>query len=510
MRNFVPPILFCLFIIQVTVYGQPSNFQAPVSINEDGSNPDKNAMLDIQSSDKGLLIPRMPFHEIEQIANPAEGLMIYDTEFHCLRIQMQGKWHCLYQNLNGPDAETHITGWAIPTYDEDFNTSIALDSKENMYVTMVTEDDEIRLTKFDNKGNVLWNIFETSGIKHGSATVDSNDFIYTIASTEDDYYDDEEDIPIKFNGITSPYSGNFITKTSPDGKNSTIYPLPNAKIKDIALDSNGDILFVFTFREQVTFNGVSYVDDKDNIRKIGIAKLDNNFNEKWIVMLDALINDPGVYDYSISVSVNIDEDDNVYVAGLHNNGVNPLPIEQSEIKAFNMFITKLNTLNGDHIWTKNHGSDLRLYRADVQCTDRLVFVGIYEGATNEPYPNQGNAKIFKYNTKYGGLYSIFNPAGLERTFNYAINDASYEIALSFQPVDENGYSTPMKLLTYNMGDSNGPKKVVNQTFSYAGDLSYNADGSKIYGIAEGKVIGNAIIEQQPGSEYHIIYKVYNE
>jgi len=51
-----------------------------VGINDDGSTPDNSAMLDISSTSKGLLIPRMTQAERDAIGSPAEGLMIYQTD----------------------------------------------------------------------------------------------------------------------------------------------------------------------------------------------------------------------------------------------------------------------------------------------------------------------------------------------------------------------------------------------------------------------------------------------
>lgn len=48
-----------------------------VAINNDGSPPDGSAMLDITSSDKGILIPRMADHTT--IASPVQGLLVYNT-----------------------------------------------------------------------------------------------------------------------------------------------------------------------------------------------------------------------------------------------------------------------------------------------------------------------------------------------------------------------------------------------------------------------------------------------
>ena len=53
---------------------------AQVSINIDGSGPDNSAMMDIKSSSKGLLIPRLTETERNAILNPAMGLMVFQTD----------------------------------------------------------------------------------------------------------------------------------------------------------------------------------------------------------------------------------------------------------------------------------------------------------------------------------------------------------------------------------------------------------------------------------------------
>ena len=51
-----------------------------VGINETGANPDASAMLDIATSNKGLLIPRLSKAQKSLIATPANGLLIYQTD----------------------------------------------------------------------------------------------------------------------------------------------------------------------------------------------------------------------------------------------------------------------------------------------------------------------------------------------------------------------------------------------------------------------------------------------
>ncbi|MEN0051065.1 MAG: hypothetical protein AAF806_28630, partial [Bacteroidota bacterium] len=55
----------------------PTNAQ--VGINNDSSDPDASAMLDVKSTDKGMLVPRMDSTARNAILNPAVGLLVYDS-----------------------------------------------------------------------------------------------------------------------------------------------------------------------------------------------------------------------------------------------------------------------------------------------------------------------------------------------------------------------------------------------------------------------------------------------
>ncbi|MBL4704843.1 MAG: hypothetical protein JKY54_09995, partial [Flavobacteriales bacterium] len=50
-----------------------------VGINTDGSTPDGSAMLDIKSTSKGLLIPRLTAAQRTAISLPATGLLVFDV-----------------------------------------------------------------------------------------------------------------------------------------------------------------------------------------------------------------------------------------------------------------------------------------------------------------------------------------------------------------------------------------------------------------------------------------------
>ena len=74
-RRFFYGQLFAavLLFISINVSGQS------VAINTDKSIPDGSAMLDIKSTNKGLLPPRLTKQQIFSIVNPAAGLMVYNS-----------------------------------------------------------------------------------------------------------------------------------------------------------------------------------------------------------------------------------------------------------------------------------------------------------------------------------------------------------------------------------------------------------------------------------------------
>ena len=55
------------------------SFAQTGSVGINNANPDASAVLDIVSTQKGLLIPRVTTNQRTSIASPANGLLVYDT-----------------------------------------------------------------------------------------------------------------------------------------------------------------------------------------------------------------------------------------------------------------------------------------------------------------------------------------------------------------------------------------------------------------------------------------------
>jgi hypothetical protein len=71
--------LFFFLSLFIFLMCQRTNAQS-VAINNDGSAANGSAMLDVKSSTKGILIPRMDSNSRKAISSPADGLMVYDTD----------------------------------------------------------------------------------------------------------------------------------------------------------------------------------------------------------------------------------------------------------------------------------------------------------------------------------------------------------------------------------------------------------------------------------------------
>ncbi len=81
-------IVFLLFECHTTF--------AQVGINNDGSQPDDDAMLDIKSTTKGLLPPRLSTSEMYAITSPPAGLLVYNTTTNTICFYDGSYWRSLY------------------------------------------------------------------------------------------------------------------------------------------------------------------------------------------------------------------------------------------------------------------------------------------------------------------------------------------------------------------------------------------------------------------------------
>lgn len=140
-------ILFSLLISLFTLLTFQQISAQGVSINEDGTDPDVSAMLDIQSTTKGLLIPRVNFIEMYTISNPAIGLLVYCTSDNNFYFYNGGAWNKIVGSddndwtLDGNDMYSNNSGLIgigttnyLPTH------KLTVENSESEYVLRLIGD----------------------------------------------------------------------------------------------------------------------------------------------------------------------------------------------------------------------------------------------------------------------------------------------------------------------------------------------------------------------------------
>ena len=122
-------LVFTLFTVGLT---------AQVGINTDDSDPDPSAMLDVKSTDKGMLIPRMTTAQRTTIAAPATGLLVFDNDLNA------------FYYFDGNDWTALVTSNLSTLQDADNDTKIQVEKN--------ADEDIIR---FDVAGNEAWRMEES-------------------------------------------------------------------------------------------------------------------------------------------------------------------------------------------------------------------------------------------------------------------------------------------------------------------------------------------------------------
>ena len=107
-------VLFSFLVLQLS--------SQAVGIRADNTSPDASSMLDIKSTTKGLLIPRMTSGQRSGIPAPAVGLMVYDTDTQSFWYRSSGGW----LNMSSPvkaSAYIYNTNFQYCTIENDITFS---------------------------------------------------------------------------------------------------------------------------------------------------------------------------------------------------------------------------------------------------------------------------------------------------------------------------------------------------------------------------------------------------
>ena len=132
-----------------------------VGINKDGSSPDPSAMLDVKSTDKGLLLPRMTTIQRIAIASPANGLAVFDTDTKSFWFFNGAAWiesatgsSANFWTKNGNDLSSNNSG-NIGIGTNTPSEKLTILSAYDTYGLTLT-DGNIKISSYIGKGQGAW------------------------------------------------------------------------------------------------------------------------------------------------------------------------------------------------------------------------------------------------------------------------------------------------------------------------------------------------------------------
>jgi hypothetical protein len=276
IKNQIIMKYLLIITISILLIGPGLEIYGQVSITNDASSADESAMLDVKSTDKGVLVPRLTTTQRTAISNPADGLLVYDSTSASFWFYSAGDWIELVNSNNtiwsrsGPHAyyDKGFVGVGTNSPADLFHVEAPL----GIIPFQVSIDGLPKMRIFDNggcsfgidappppngvliegllepNGNIITGhdlLVESTGsnswlqMKKGPNffQIDNNGL---FGGAEEDIYfqNNYAKMGIEYRGIRAITDSNVLIATSTDNKNITI----QAGSREIIITNNGDII----------------------------------------------------------------------------------------------------------------------------------------------------------------------------------------------------------------------------------------------------------------------------
>ena len=329
-----------------------------VGINSDGSTPNSSSILDVKSTDKGLLIPRTDTTSVNTAGTPADGLMIYSPTDKQFYFYTGSRWNAINGELIDRDGDTRIE---VEKINDEDKIRMTIGGEEALIIKR-SAGGQIIYDMPQNKRNVF--LGSTAGSQNGldSTFVNSAKFNTGIGYSS---------LRGNTNGLANTSVGASAMTFNTTGNNNSAVGV-SAMQSNISGDNNssfgnGSMFLNTTGNNNVAMGINSLYSNKSGNQSIGIGYRTGLYDTISInnVYVGANAGAGGptssfVHDKSNNVMIgtgsgeNAQGDDNVFLgynSGKNESGNNKLYIENSDATASNALIygefdTNLLRVNG--------------------------------------------------------------------------------------------------------------------------------------------------------------------
>jgi hypothetical protein len=257
-----------LLFATALLLGIQSYAQTGVAINTTGNEPDTSAMLDVSSTEKGMLIPRMTEAQRTAIAIPAKGLLVYQNDgtegfyyydgsawtrlssgtytetdpvfglsaAHGITSTNITNWNMaygwgdhagLYRPVTWVPTWSDIAGnpfhWSSPANGDLMRYDLSTEHWENFapeYLTSYTETDPVYSSKFDLTGAAIGDLLKFNGTKFVKFTPNFTESNYLYNSKYGVKLLARNDAQTHVDFVISPKGNGAIISHEPDGNSS--------------------------------------------------------------------------------------------------------------------------------------------------------------------------------------------------------------------------------------------------------------------------------------------------
>ncbi|SMC63143.1 autotransporter outer membrane beta-barrel domain-containing protein [Moheibacter sediminis] len=463
--------LITILIIAVAV-----NVTAQVAIGKE--NPDPTAILDVESTEKGFLPPRMTTAQRDAINSGSftEGLIIYNTDINCIQYWNTTLWvsFCDGNTDPGGGGEDPPINYRLGGSGEDFPTSIQQTSdggyivagrstsSANGDVTGTNKGEfDSWIVKFDASGNKVWDkLYGGSGSDGASFIQQTSDGGYIIA------------------GYSTSSANGDVTGTNKGDGDCWIVKLDASgnKIWDklyggSAEDSTNSI-------QQTSDGGYIIAGTSQSSASGDVSDTSNGNNDYWIVKLDASGNKIwdklyGGSGIDLASSIQQTTDGGYIIAGTSQSSASGDVTDTSNGNN-DYWIVKLDA-SGNKIWDKLYGGSGNDWANSIQkTTDGGYIVAGYSDSSASGDVSGISKGIRDY-------WVLKLDAAGNKSWDKLYGGNSIDDAFSVQQTADGGYIIAGYSLSSASGDVSGTNKGFGDYWIVKLDASGNKVWDKLYG-----------------------------